>query len=309
MVSRVGSWLRRMADRLAAIVGRGPGPGERAPGQRELESKLGYHFHDPGVLRQALTHRSHVHVTGMQRIESNERLEFLGDAVLGLVVNRFLYDRFLDKEEGDLTKIKSLLVCGSTLARVAEQLSLGEHLLLSRSEEGSGGRHRESILADAMEAVLGAVYLDGGLEPVEKVVREQILVNVNDSIQERSRRNYKSLLQEELQARFKIPPRYKISTTSGPDHARHFTVKVMLKGMVLGVGSGNSKKQAEQRAAETALVHLEENVANMGGVFPGSDEEERTESERSASTPRAPKTPDMPPDKGDSSWKEDAPAS
>ncbi len=283
MVDRVGSWLRRVVDRLRDLrTGKEPSP--TAPRQRELESKLGYRFRDPSVLSQALTHRSHVHVTGMQRIQSNERLEFLGDAVLGLVVNRFLYERFRDKEEGDLTKIKSLLVCGPTLSRVAEQLSLGEHLLLSRSEESSGGRHRESILADAMEAVLGAVYLDGGLAAVEKVITEQILVNVNDSIQERSRRNYKSLLQEELQARFKTPPRYKISTTSGPDHARHFTVKVMLRGTVLGVGSGTSKKQAEQRAAEIALVHLEEHVAEMGGA-PHPSQAETQEQETSETPP------------------------
>jgi len=271
MVSRVGSWLRSVNGRLTAALRRRDDSLDSATCQEQLESKLGYRFRDPTILRQALTHRSHVHVSGMQRLESNERLEFLGDAVLGVVVNRFLYERFLQKEEGDLTKIKSLLVCGSTLAKVAEQLSLGEFLLLSRSEEGSGGRHRESILADAMEAVLGATYLDGGLGAVTTVIRKQILVNVTDSIQERARRNYKSLLQEELQARFKIPPRYKISTTSGPDHARQFTVKVMLRGTVLGVGSGSSKKQAEQRAAETALVHLDGYVAQFLSSGSGPD--------------------------------------
>ena len=234
------------------------------PSQGELEDKLGYRFTDPELLRQALTHRSHVHVTGLLRIQSNERLEFLGDAVLGMVVNEFLYHRFPEKEEGDLTKIKSLLVCGATLAKVAERLGLGEYLLLSRSEEGTGGRHRESILADAMESVLGAVYLDGGLEAVTRIIRAQILINVNETIQERTRRNYKSLLQEKLQARYKMPPRYKVSYTSGPDHARRFTVKVTLKGTVLGVGTGNSKKQAEQRAAETALTRLDELGETLG---------------------------------------------
>jgi len=258
MVSRegrtlVGLWARM----IARLRGRGPRLGG-PPGQAQLEDKLGYRFNDTQLLRQALTHRSHVHVTGLLRIQSNERLEFLGDAVLGMVVNEFLYHRFPGKEEGDLTKIKSLLVCGATLAKVAERLDLGEHLLLSRSEDGTGGRHRESILADAMESVLGAVYLDGGLEAVTRIIRAQILINVNETIQERTRRNYKSLLQEKLQARYKMPPRYKVSFTSGPDHARRFTVKVTLKGTVLGVGAGNSKKQAEQRAAETALTRLEE---------------------------------------------------
>jgi len=213
---------------------------------------------DRALLRQALTHRSHVHVTGHERIESNERLEFLGDSVLGMAVNEFLYHQFTGKEEGDLTKIKSLLVCGATLAKVGEKLGIGSHLLLSRSEAGTGGRKRESILADATEAIIGAIYLDGGLDETKRFIDENILVNVHATLQERTHRNYKSLLQESLQARYKVPPRYKVSYTTGPDHARRFTVKVTLKGTVLGVGSGKSKKQAEQRAAESALARLDE---------------------------------------------------
>ncbi len=227
-------------------------------GQDHLENKLGYRFRDLDYLRQALTHRSHVHVTGMERIESNERLEFLGDSVLGMVVNESLYARFDDKEEGDLTKIKSLLVCGTTLAKIGTRLGLGEHLFLSRSEAGTGGRNRESILADATEAVIGAIYLDGGLEDARRFIERHVLVNVNETIQEQTHRNYKSLLQERLQARYKVPPRYKVSSTTGPDHARKFTVKVSLRGTVLGVGSGSSKKQAEQRAAEIGLTRLAE---------------------------------------------------
>jgi ribonuclease-3 len=227
-------------------------------GQEKLERKLAYRFDDIHILRQALTHRSHVHVTGMDRLQSNERLEFLGDAVLGLVVNEFLYEEFEGKEEGDLTKIKSLLVCGATLARVGDRLRLGEHLFLSRSEAGTGGRKRESILADATEAVIGAIYLDGGLEKAREFISRNILINVEAALEEGSHRNYKSLLQETLQARYKVPPRYRVTYTTGPDHARRFTVKVSLKGAVLGVGSGTSKKQAEQRAAESALSRLSE---------------------------------------------------
>jgi ribonuclease-3 len=194
----------------------------------------------------------------MDRLQSNERLEFLGDAVLGLVVNEFLYEEFEGKEEGDLTKIKSLLVCGATLARVGDRLGLGEHLFLSRSEAGTGGRKRESILADATEAVIGAIYLDGGLEKAREFISRTILINVEATLEEGSHRNYKSLLQETLQARYKVPPRYRVTYTTGPDHARRFTVKVTLKGTVLGVGSGTSKKQAEQRAAESALGRLSE---------------------------------------------------
>jgi len=253
----------RVLDRLAGFVrmrlfGRHPVVDADVPEREKLERTIRYQFVDRALLRQALTHRSHAHVTGHERIESNERLEFLGDSVLGMLVNEFLYHEFTGKEEGDLTKIKSLLVCGATLAKVGEKLGLGEHLLLSRSEAGTGGRQRESILADATEAIIGAIYLDAGVDEARRFVRQFILVNVDATLQERVHRNYKSILQESLQARYKVPPRYKVSFTTGPDHARRFTVKVTLKGTVLGVGSGTSKKQAEQRAAESGLARLEE---------------------------------------------------
>lgn len=250
-------------DRLRRRLWRRP-PTATAPdvhdirNQADLERKLGYRFDDEQYLRQALTHRSHIHVTGMDRLESNERLEFLGDAVLGLVVNEFLYEEFEGKEEGDLTKIKSLLVRGETLARVGDRLGLGDHLFLSRSEAGTGGRKKETILADATEAVIGAIYLDGGLEKAREFISRSILINVEATLEEGSHRNYKSLLQETLQATYKVPPRYRVTYTTGPDHARRFTVKATLKGTVLGVGSGTSKKQAEQRAAESALGRLKE---------------------------------------------------
>lgn len=257
----------RPLERVVRAVRRWFGSGDPVvdadvPDREVLEAKIGYGFRDRTLLRQALTHRSHVHVTGHERIESNERLEFLGDSVLGMVVNEYLYHHYTGKEEGDLTKIKSLLVCGATLAKVGERAGLGDHLLLSRSEAGTGGRKRESILADATEAVIGAIYLDGGLEEAKEFVRRHILINVEASLQERTHRNYKSLLQEQLQARYKVPPRYKVSYTTGPDHARRFTVKVTLKGTVLGVGSGTSKKQAEQRAAESALARIDEIAAS-----------------------------------------------
>ncbi len=252
MLDRFGRWVRGRFGARESLVD------AEMPDREVVEAKIGYNFRDRTLLRQALTHRSHVHVTGHERIESNERLEFLGDSVLGMVVNEFLYHHFTGKEEGDLTKIKSLLVCGATLAKVGERVGIGDHLFLSRSEAGTGGRKRESILADATEAVIGAIYLDGGLDQAKDFVRRHILVNVEASLEERTHRNYKSLLQERLQARYKVPPRYKVSYTTGPDHARRFTVKVALKGTVLGVGSGTSKKQAEQRAAESALARIDE---------------------------------------------------
>lgn len=256
MQDRLGNWLRRL------LGGASPVDTDDIPDRAAIEGKIGHVFRERTLLRQALTHRSHVHVTGNERIASNERLEFLGDSVLGMIVNEFLYHHYTGKEEGDLTKIKSLLVCGATLAKVGERVGIGDHLLLSRSEAGTGGRKRESILADATEAVIGAIYLDAGLDAAREFVRRHILVNVEASLQERTHRNYKSLLQERLQARYKIPPRYKVSYTTGPDHARRFTVKVTLKGTVLGVGSGTSKKQAEQRAAESALARIDEIAAS-----------------------------------------------
>jgi len=248
-------------EMLRSLLGRGGEDDSGIPGRRVLERKISYKFKDLSKLRQALTHRSHVHVSGMERLESNERLEFLGDSILGMVVNDYLYHRFPEKEEGDLTKIKSLLVCGATLAKIGDRVGLGEHLLLSRSEAGTGGRQRDSILADVTEAVIGAVYLDGGMDAARDLIDRHVLVNVNETIQEQNHRNYKSLLQETLQARYKMPPRYKVSSTAGPDHARRFTVKVTLRGTVLGVGSGASKKQAEQRAAESALSQIDTDEA------------------------------------------------
>jgi len=260
-------------DFLRGLFARGDGDEIEVPRRAELERKLGHRFKDLSLLRQALTHRSHVHVTGRERLDSNERLEFLGDSVLGMLVNDHLFHRFPEKEEGDLTKIKSLLVCGATLAKIGTRLELGEHLLLSRSEAGTGGRERESILADVTEALIGALYLDGGMPAAHGFIKRHVLVNVDDTIQEQSHRNYKSLLQETLQARYKIPPRYKVSSTSGPDHARRFTVKVSLRGTVLGVGSGTSKKQAEQRAAEIALTRLDELNPELSSPRSGTDEE------------------------------------
>jgi ribonuclease-3 len=265
--------MSAVLTKLRRLVARQSEPAAAVPGRKELERKLEHRFRDTELLRQALTHRSHVHVTGRERLESNERLEFLGDSVLGMVVNDHLFHCFPEKEEGDLTKIKSLLVCGATLAKIGTRMSLGEHLLLSRSEAGTGGRERESILADVTEALIGALYLDGGLAAAQRFIARHILVNVDEAIQEQTHRNYKSLLHETLQARYKMPPRYKVSSTSGPDHARRFTVKVTLRGTVLGVGSGTSKKQAEQRAAEIALTRLNEMEPELGAARSGTDAE------------------------------------
>jgi ribonuclease-3 len=221
-----------------------------------LESKLGYQFARQQLLENALLHRSHIHVTGNHRIESNERLEFLGDAVLGLVVNEHLFAHYPDESEGDLTKMKSLLVCGARLSEVGGVLALGQYIRMSRSEAATGGRRRSSILADTMEALIGAVYLDGGLDAARGVI-ERVMLSESDTVLERrSQGNYKSRLQEIIQARFKSPPRYRVLTAEGPDHARVFIVGVTFAGMLLGQGEGRNKKAAEQQAAAAALRRL-----------------------------------------------------
>ncbi len=227
------------------------------PALREvLETKLGHVFGDPRLLDNALLHRSHSHVVRNTREDSNERLEFLGDAVLGLVVNAYLYQRYADSSEGDLTKMKSLLVCRDRLAEVASDLELGVHIRMSRSEAATGGRHRSSILADTTEAVIGAVYLDGGLAAAEGMIDRCLLDGSDRLLEQRGQDNYKSRLQEIIQARYKTPPRYRVTSAAGPDHARVFKVGVTFNGHALGQGEGSNKKTAEQEAARRALATL-----------------------------------------------------
>jgi ribonuclease-3 len=227
------------------------------PRQRALlEAKLGHEFADPDLLDNALLHRSHAHVVRHSREDSNERLEFLGDAVLGLVVNDHLYREYPDASEGDLTKMKSLLVCRERLAEVAGLLELGEHIRMSRSEAATGGRRRASILADTTEAVIGAVYLDDGLDAARRVIERCLLEGSEGLLARRGKDNHKSRLQEIIQARYKTPPRYRVTSAAGPDHARVFKVSVMFNGHVLGHGEGPNKKTAEQEAARQALATL-----------------------------------------------------
>jgi ribonuclease-3 len=227
------------------------------PDQRRLlEAKLGHHFSDPSLLDNALLHRSHAFVVRNTREDSNERLEFLGDAVLGLVVNDYLYQRYDDCSEGDLTKMKSLLVCRSRLAEVATSLDLGDHIRMSRSEAATGGRRRSSILADTTEAVIGAIYLDGGLAAAQRMISRCLLSNCDQILARRGQDNHKSCLQELIQGRFKNPPRYRVASAAGPDHARVFKVSVTFNGRLLGQGEGPNKKTAEQEAARQALAML-----------------------------------------------------
>jgi ribonuclease III len=222
-----------------------------------FQGLVGFRFQNPDLLRQALTHRSYLGANGSDLKTSNERMEFLGDSVLELVVNEYLYGRYPDLQEGELTKMKSLLVSRSILSNQAQEMDLGRFLFLSDAERDSGGRHRASILADAFEAVIGSIYLDGGLGAAKEFLQKRLLVGADQILGDRKFTNYKSLLQEFVQAEFKTYPRYRISAQSGPDHKKLFTVDVSVRGRKLGEGRGSNKKKAEQSAAKDALESLQ----------------------------------------------------
>ena len=225
-----------------------------------LESVLKYQFKDPALAHTAMTHRSYLHATPGRSGDSNERMEFLGDSVVGLAVNEFLYNKFPKLREGELTKMKSLLVSRVILSRAATVMGLGNFVLLSEAENESGGRNRASILADTLEGIIGAVYLDGGLEPARKLTERLLLREVHEILSDANLANYKSMLQEYVQGEFKTHPQYRISSENGPDHQKLFAVEVVVNGRTLGRGHGNNKKEAEQEAARDALLHFEKMV-------------------------------------------------
>jgi ribonuclease-3 len=233
----------------------------------EFQRQIGVRFKDPELLNQSLMHRSYVHGKAADRGLSNERMEFLGDSVLGLVVNEYLYNRYPDRDEGDLTKIKSLVVSRQVLAKKAEEIGLGKYLLLSAGEVESGGRKRSSIIADAMEAVIGAIYLDRGIEPAREFIRREILVGLHEITGAEEHTNYKSLLQELVQGSRKVHPVYRIQSEKGPDHDKQFIVDVSISGRTYGRGTGKSKKEAEQSAAKAAL----QNLAERDGARPARE--------------------------------------
>jgi ribonuclease-3 len=229
---------------------------ERWKTLRDLCRVVGVRFRDVRLLNQALMHRSYVHDVDMDRGESNERMEFLGDAVLGLLVNEHLYGRFASRQEGRLTKIKSLVVSEAVLSRRAEELSLGRYILLSENERASGGALRPSILADAFEAIIGALYLDSGLPAARRFVEDHLLSGMDDILEVDEYRNYKSIVQEHAQRELGSRPRYRVVSAKGPEHKRTFYVELRLGGRALGRGEGRNKKEAEQMAARNALAKL-----------------------------------------------------
>lgn len=220
---------------------------------RAVENAVGHVFAEPALLRQALAHRSWVNAQGGHSIESNERLEFLGDAVLDMVVTDHLFRTRPDEDEGKLSKIKSLVVSAKVLAEVARPLGIGRYILLSRSEEKAGGGDRESILADAWESIIGAIYLDAGYCAAERFLHRTLVPRVSEFLEDAALANYKSALLEYAQAKGIAPPRYEIEKTSGPEHSKRYHMRVQLQGEVWGRGAGLSKKDAEQIAARQAL--------------------------------------------------------
>jgi ribonuclease-3 len=220
-----------------------------------LEKRIGYSFRDPATLALALTHSSYANERACGRAGCNERLEFLGDSILGYFCAEYLFRTYPDKPEGEMTKLRAELVCEQSLARVAESLGLGEFLRLGRGEELNGGRTRPSITADAVEAVLAAIYLDGGAEAAKNFVYSFILNEVA-SAEKTGSHDYKTLLQEKVQHGGAESPSYVITGESGPDHMKVFGAEVRIAGRVAGVGSGRTKKEAEQNAAKNALDGL-----------------------------------------------------
>ncbi len=208
-------------------------------------------FIDKNLLELALTHRSWVNEHKNQR-RSNERLEFLGDAVLEFIVSEIIYNNYKDKEEGYLTALRAKLVNTVSLSEISEKLQLGKYLYLSKGEEETGGRSNQSLLADTLEAVIGAVYLDRGIDQCRAFIEKYILSDLNQ-ISKEPLKDPKSLLQESVQAKGSTTPKYIVVEEKGPDHDKSFTIQVMVDNDVLGVGSGKSKSDAAQNAAKDAL--------------------------------------------------------
>ncbi|MDO5416014.1 MAG: ribonuclease III [Lachnospiraceae bacterium] len=223
---------------------------------RELETIIGYHFQNNRLLSHAMTHSSYANEHRWEKARCNERLEFLGDAVLEVVSSEFLFGAYPKMPEGDLTKTRASLVCEPTLAYCAEEIHLGEFLLLGKGEEATGGRFRHSVVSDAMEALIGAIYLDGGFANAKEFIHRFIL---NDMEHKKLFYDSKTILQELVQSRFAEPLSYELLKEEGPDHNKSFEVRAMIGEQEVGRGTGRTKKAAEQVAAYNGILKIEEN--------------------------------------------------
>ena len=221
--------------------------------RKEIEHRIGYTCHNPALLEKALTHSSYSNEHRLGKLNNNERLEFLGDAVLEVVSSEFLYKKYPERPEGELTKQRASMVCEQTLALCARDLELGSYLLLGRGEDMTGGRERASVTSDAMEAMIGAIYLDGGFANAKEYIDRFIL---NDIENKQLFFDSKTILQEIVQGEMECEPVYELTGEEGPNHNKKFTVQVLIREQVYGTGSGRTKKAAEQEAAYAALLKL-----------------------------------------------------
>ena len=221
---------------------------------KDLEQAIGYRFQNITLLQNALTHSSYANERWHNSLLSNERLEFLGDSILGMVVAEYLYKQFPDRPEGELTKMRADMVCETSLAAIAEKIGLGQHLLLGHGEDRLGGRSRASILADAVESVIAASFLDGGMAAAKSFIDKFVLTNV--PVKRMHNADYKTALQELVQQKKNQVLTYVLTGESGPDHDKVFCVEVLLNDVPIGTGAGSSKKRAEQAAAQSALDAL-----------------------------------------------------
>lgn len=218
----------------------------------DLQNKIGYQFKNPALLNEALTHSSYANEHKSQHIKYNERLEFLGDSVLSIVVSDYIYKNCPELPEGELTKLRASLVCEKSLYEFAKKIDLGKYLILSKGERNNGGADRPSILSDAFEALIAAIYIDGGIEPVSKHILNFVIPAIKNS-KKKKINDYKTTLQEIIQKNPGEKLEYVLVKESGPDHNKHFVVEVHLNSNVIGKGGGRSKKEAEQQAAREAL--------------------------------------------------------
>ena len=221
---------------------------------KDLETAIGYRFRNITLLQNALAHSSYANERWHDSLKSNERLEFLGDSILGMVVAEHLYRNYPDRPEGELTRMRADMVCENALAAIAGRIELGQHLLLGHGEEQTGGRTRNSILADAVESVIAACFLDGGMDAARGFIERFVLTDV--PVRKLRNADYKTALQELVQQKKNQQLTYKLTGESGPDHDKQFQVAVLLNGNTVGTGSGSSKKRAEQDAARAAMENL-----------------------------------------------------
>lgn len=235
--------------------------------QEEFQKIIEYEFQDEMILKQALTHSSYANEKHIKKHLDNERLEFLGDAVLEVVTSEYLFLHYPQLSEGDLTKFRASLVCEPTLAACTPSIRLGDFILLGRGEDRTGGRKRKSILSDALEALIGAIYLDGGLTNAKEFILKFVLTDIENK---KIFYDSKTILQEYVQSNYDGNLKYQIIGESGPDHDKSFTVEARIAGEVIGTGSGHTKKAAEQEAAYQALLKLDSN--KLKELIPGQGE-------------------------------------